>query len=48
LLRVFLKLSNREKVPDHSWLSRKRSHLPHEAPEKVFGWVLKLVAWRVL
>src|ERR1700690_3797430 len=43
-LRDFLRLSNREKVPDHSWLSRTRSRLPHEAHETVFGWVLKLVA----
>ena len=43
-LRDFLLLSNRDKVPDHSWLSRTRSRLPHEAHEKAFGWVLKLVA----
>ena len=43
-LRDFLRLENREKVPDHSWLSRTRWRLPHEAHEKVFGWVLKLVA----
>jgi hypothetical protein len=24
------------KVPDHSWLSKKRSRLPHEVDEKVF------------
>jgi hypothetical protein len=30
-LRDFLPLSNREKAPDHSWLSRTRSRLPHEA-----------------
>jgi hypothetical protein len=24
------------KVPDHSWLSKKRSCLPHEVDEKVF------------
>ena len=47
-LREFLRLSNIEKVPDHSWLSRTRSRLPHEAHEKVFGWVLKLVAERGL
>lgn len=49
-LRDFLQLSNREKVPDHSWLSRtrSRSRLPHEAHEKAFGWVLKLVAERGL
>src|SRR5580700_5274928 len=43
-LRDFLRLSNRDKVPDHSWLSRTRSRLPHGAHEKVFGFVLKLVA----
>jgi transposase len=47
-LRDFLRLSNREKVPDHSWLSRTRTRLPHEAHETVFGWVLKLVAERGL
>ena len=47
-LRDFLRLSNVEKVPDHSWLSRTRSRLPHEAHERVFGWVLKLVAKRGL
>src|SRR5487761_492734 len=43
-LRDLLRLSTREKVPDHSRLSRTRSRLPHEAHEQVFGWVLKLVA----
>lgn len=43
-LREFLRLSNRDKVPDHSWLSRTRSRLPHEAHETVFSFVLKLVA----
>ena len=38
-LRDFLLLSNREKVPDHSWLSMRRSRLPHEAHEQVFGFV---------
>ena len=38
----------RRRVPDHSWLSRTRSRLPHEAHETVFGWVLKLVAERGL
>ena len=47
-LRDFLRLSNVERVPDHSWLSRTRSRLPHEAHETVFGWVLKLVAERGL
>ena len=47
-LRDFLRLSNVERVPDHSWLSRTRSRLPHEAHETVFGWVLRLVAERGL
>src|SRR5208283_741848 len=47
-LRDFLQLSNLEKVPDHSWLSRTRLRLPHETHEQVFGWVLKLVAERGL
>ncbi len=42
-LRDFLRLSNRDKVPDPSWLSRTRTRLPHEAHEKVFGFVLRLV-----
>jgi transposase len=43
-LRDFLRLENREKVPDHSWLSKTRGRLPHEIHETVFGWVLQLVA----
>lgn len=43
-LREFLRLTNREKVSDHSWLSKTRSRLPHEVHDKVFGWVLALVA----
>ena len=43
-LRDFLRLANRDKVPDHSWLSKTRSRLPHEVHEQVFGWVLALVA----
>ena len=43
-LREFLRLSSREKVPDHSWMSKTRSRLPHEVHDKVFGWVLALVA----
>jgi transposase len=43
-LRDFLRLENREEVPDHSWLSKTRRRLPHEVHESVFGWVLKLVA----
>jgi hypothetical protein len=40
VLRDFLRLSNREKAPDHSWLSRTRSRLPHEAHETVFGFAV--------
>ena len=47
-LRDFLRLATRDKVADHSWLSKTRSRLPHEVHEKVFGWVLNLVAERGL
>src|SRR5260370_10155792 len=47
-LRAFLRLGSRDKVPDHSWLSKTRSRLPHEVHEKVFGWVLALVGDRGL
>src|SRR6516162_11859721 len=43
-LRDFLRLENREEVPDHSWLSKTRGRLPPEVHETVFSWVLKLVA----
>ena len=43
-LRAFLRLASRDKVADHSWLSRTRSRLPHEVHEEVFGWVLALAA----
>jgi transposase len=43
-LRDFLRLESREKVPDHSWLSKTRGRLSHEVHERVFGWVLKLMA----
>ena len=43
-LREFLRLASRDKVADHSWLSRTRSRLPHEVHEEVFGWVLALAA----
>ena len=46
--RDFLRLGKRDKVPDHSWLSKTRSRLPHEVHEKVFAWVLELVAERGL
>jgi transposase len=47
-LRDFLRLSARDKVPDHSWLSKTRCRLPHKVHEKVFGFVLKLVVERGL
>jgi transposase len=47
-LRDFLRLSNTETTPDHSWLSKTRARLPHEAHEKIFEWVLKLIAERGL
>jgi len=40
-LREFLRLSERERVPDHSWLSRTRSRLPLEMHDQVFTWVLQ-------
>jgi transposase len=47
-LREFLRLGSRDKVPDHSWLSKTRSRLPHEVHETVFDWVLAVVAERGL
>jgi len=43
-LREFLRLRTAERAPDHSWLSKTRSRLPQEVHEKVFGWVLALIA----
>jgi transposase len=43
-LREFLRLGERERVPDHSWLSRTRSRLSLEVHDLVFGWVLKCLA----
>jgi transposase len=43
-LREFLRLGTTEPVPDHSWLSRKRSRLPLEVHEAVFAWVLQRLA----
>lgn len=43
-LRDFLRLRTTDRVPDHSWLSKTRSRLPHEVHETVFGWVLTLIA----
>ena len=40
-LRSFLRLEGSQRVPDHSWLSRMRSRLPHAVHERVFGWVLE-------
>ena len=33
-----------DRVPDHSWLSRSRTRLPHEVHAAVFDWVLVLIA----
>lgn len=35
-LRELLRLGERERVLDHSWLSRTRSHLPLEVHDQVF------------
>src|SRR5919199_1234145 len=43
-LREFLRLESRERVPDHSWLSKTRGRLPQEIHETVFGWELALIA----
>ena len=43
-LREFLRLSERELAPDHSWLSRTRSRLPLELHDQVFSWVLQRLA----
>jgi transposase len=47
-LREFLRLRTTERVPDHSWLSKTRSRLPHEVHQTVFEWVLALIAERGL
>jgi transposase len=47
-LREFLRLEATDRVPDHSWLSKTRGRLPHEVHERVFGWVLALIADRGL
>jgi transposase len=47
-LREFLRLETTDRVPDHSWLSKTRGRLPHEVHERVFGWVLTLIAERGL
>lgn len=43
-LREFLRLGDRERVPDHSWLSRTPSRLPLELHDAVFIWVLQRLA----
>jgi transposase len=43
-LREFLRLGEREPVPDHSWLSRTRGRLPLELHDAVFTWVLQRLA----
>lgn len=43
-LREFLRLGEREPVPDHSWLSRTRGRLPLEVHDQVFTWVLARLA----
>ena len=35
---------SRDRVPDHSWLSRTRARLPHEVHTAIFDWVLALIA----
>jgi transposase len=47
-LRDFLGLELRDRVPDHSWLSRTRARLPLELHERVFAWVLERLAERGL
>ena len=36
--------AGRDRVPDHSWLSRTRARLPHEVHTAIFDWVLALIA----
>ena len=43
-LRAFLRPGSRVRVPDHSWLSRSRTRLPHEVHAAVFDRVLVLIA----
>ena len=37
-------MERRERVPDHSWLSKTRTRLPHEVHTAIFDWVLALIA----
>ncbi len=43
-LREFLRLGKRDRVPDHSWLSRTRKRLPLEVHQAVFDWGLSEIA----
>src|ERR1700759_1617391 len=43
-LRGSLPLAERERVPDHSWLTRTRSRLPLEVHDQIFTWVLARLA----
>jgi len=43
-LREFLRLESGDRVPDHSWLSKTRTRLPHEVHAEIFDWVLALIA----
>jgi transposase len=43
-LREFLRLGERDPVPDHSWLSRTRGRLPLEVHDAVFTRVLQRLA----
>ena len=45
---IFCGLASATRFLDDSWLSKTRSRLPHEVHEKVFAFVLKLVAERGL
>jgi transposase len=47
-LREFLGLGLRQRVPDHSWLSRTRGRLPIEVHEQIFAWVLARLTERGL
>jgi transposase len=47
-LRDFLGLGLRQRVPDHSWLSRTRARLPLEVHEAVFAWGLARLTERGL
>jgi transposase len=47
-LRDFLGVGLRDRVADHSWLSRSRARLPLEVHARVFAWVLEQLAERGL